>query len=200
MLMPAIRNWPLPYASRLQTRDLVSIDLVVMHCTELPDLATAREYGERICHPSGTGNSGHFYIDRDGSICQFVDCVRMAHHVRNLNHRSIGIELINTGRWPAWFDSHNQLMSEAYTEAQLESLLGLLVWLRHRLPAMRLIAGHEDLDRERIPASDDPQKTVFRKRDPGPAFPWQRVIHASGLQRMTRADHLPIAPADSTRS
>ena len=50
-----------------------SIDLVVLHCTELPDLDTARDYGERIQYPqSGTGNSGHFYIDRDGTIHQYL--------------------------------------------------------------------------------------------------------------------------------
>ena len=49
------------------------VDLVVIHCTELPDLAIAREYGERVLHDNGSGNSGHFYIDRDGgdlSLCR----------------------------------------------------------------------------------------------------------------------------------
>ena len=36
----------LPYESRLEQRPLSQVDLVVIHCTELPDLATAREYGE----------------------------------------------------------------------------------------------------------------------------------------------------------
>src|SRR5688572_21655062 len=47
---------PLPYESRLQARPRTQIDLVVIHCTELPDLATAREYGERTHYAeSGTG-------------------------------------------------------------------------------------------------------------------------------------------------
>ena len=37
----AIHDWPLPYESRLEPRALTVIDLVVIHCTELPDLATA---------------------------------------------------------------------------------------------------------------------------------------------------------------
>lgn len=184
MFMPEIRNWPLRYADKLSVRDQQDIDLVVIHCTELPDLAAARDYGERICHPSGTGNSGHFYVDRNGDVCQFVSCARIAHHVRARNERSIGIELINRGRWPAWLDSRNQTMTEAYPEPQIESLLGLLAWLRRKLPNLAQIAGHEDLDRERVPASDDPHKTVYRKRDPGPAFPWQRVLHACDLQRL----------------
>jgi len=56
---PAMHAWPLPYEERLESRPSARIDLVVVHCTELPDLATAREYGERELHASGTGNSGH---------------------------------------------------------------------------------------------------------------------------------------------
>ena len=68
-----IRDWPLPYVERLAERQADGIDLVVIHCTELPDMAMAREFGERIQHPeSATGNSGHYYIDRDGSISRFV--------------------------------------------------------------------------------------------------------------------------------
>lgn len=184
MFMPDIKDWPLAYLDRLDSRPAHSIDLAVIHCTELPDLQTAREYGERECHPSGTGNSGHFYIDRDGAVYRFVDPLRMAHHVRGHNARSVGIELINRGRWPSWLDSRCQRMSEPYTERQIESLIGLLAWLRRQFPGLNLIAGHEDLDRERVPASDDPHKTVYRKRDPGPAFPWQRVMHACELQRL----------------
>ena len=52
---------PLPYVPQLDRRPLAQVDLVVIHCTELPDLATAREYGERVLYPmSNTGNSGHF--------------------------------------------------------------------------------------------------------------------------------------------
>src|SRR3546814_11398454 len=75
------------------------VDLVVIHCTELPDLATAREYGERVLHTgSGTGNSGHYYVDRNGDCHRFVAPDRVAHHVRGYNPRSIGIELVNAGR------------------------------------------------------------------------------------------------------
>lgn len=184
MLMPAIEDWPLAYSDKLDMRSLDGVDLVVVHCTELPDLATAREYGERIVHPSGTGNSGHYYVDRDGTVCRFVPHARMAHHVRHYNARSIGIELVNNGRWPAWLDSRNQTMTEAYPDAQIRALLGLLAWLHRQLPGLTSIAGHEDLDRERVPASDNPDCTVYRKRDPGPAFPWQRVLHACQLQRL----------------
>ena len=32
---------PLPYVERLATRDTADVDLLVVHCTELPDLAIA---------------------------------------------------------------------------------------------------------------------------------------------------------------
>ena len=175
---------PLPYESLLDQRALDQVDLVVMHCTELPDLATAREFGERTLYPSGTGNSGHFYIDRDGSAHCYVHPDRVANHTRGYNPRSIGIELCNRGRFPDWLDSRHQEMAQAYSPAQLQSLLHLLAWLRSELPRLRFIAGHEDLDRARVPASDDPALLVFRKRDPGPLFPWGAVLAASKLERL----------------
>src|SRR5690606_31644970 len=136
---PRVHIDTLPYASKLALRELADIDLVVIHCTELPDLATAREYGERVLYPgSGTGNSGHWYIDRDGSTVQYVPPERIAHHVRGWNPRSVGIELVNRGRFPHWLDSRHQAMDEPYTEAQIEALLALLRQLKQTLPALQL--------------------------------------------------------------
>ncbi len=179
----AIHVWPLPYEERLQQRAAGQIDMVVMHCTELPDMALAREYGERVVHASRTGNSGHYYVDRDGSVQLFVRPTRVANHTRGYNERSIGIELVNIGRYPGWLDSRRQQMTQAYPAAQIQSLVALLVMLRHKLPQLRLIAGHEDLDTGRVEASDDRSIEVFRKRDPGPLFPWPQVLQGSGLLR-----------------
>lgn len=180
-----VRIRPLPYERLLDQRPLSQVDLVVIHCTELPDLATAREYGERVLYPaSGTGNSGHWYIDRDGGIEQWVEPARIAHHVRGFNPRSVGIELVNTGRWPHWLDSRHQAMDEAYSEAQLAALLAMLGRLAADLPALRWVAGHDDLDLDEVPASNDPSLRVRRKRDPGPLFPWPRLLEAVPLQRL----------------
>ncbi|MBB1087356.1 N-acetylmuramoyl-L-alanine amidase [Lysobacter sp. SG-8] len=184
--MPALPlvHRPLPYETALQARVHEAIDLVVIHCTELPDLATAREYGERVLYPdSGTGNSGHFYIDRDGRIEQWVPLARTAHHTRGYNPRSVGIELVNTGRYPDWLAAGHQAMDEPYTDAQLERLDALLGHLCGVLPALRLIAGHEDLDTTEVEASDDPTRRVRRKRDPGPLFPWDAVLAKTSLRR-----------------
>ena len=178
------RQRPLSYVSRLDVRDPADIELLVVHCTELPDLATAREYGEIIHYPdSATGNAGHYYIDRDGQTEQWVPLDRVAHHVRGHNANSVGIELVNRGRFPDWYDSRRQDAFEPYPEVQIDALLHLIGQLREFLPSLERIAGHEDLDQALVPASDDPDLRVCRKRDPGPSFPWDRILEHAGLLR-----------------
>ena len=182
-MVPLVNTLSLPYESSLSTRAPESIDLVVIHCTELPDLQTARQYGERIHYEeSATGNSGHFYIDRDGRIEQWVDISRIAHHVRGFNERSIGVELVNSGRYPDWLDSERQQMTEPYTAKQIASLLALLGQLRSQLDSLRWIAGHDDLDKDHVTSSNDPTRSVKRKVDPGPLFPWDLVSRSVNLQ------------------
>ncbi|MEW9624166.1 N-acetylmuramoyl-L-alanine amidase [Rhodanobacter geophilus] len=180
----AIHDQPLPYVAKLPERPAAAVTLVVIHCTELPDLAMARAYGEKVLYDNGAGNSGHYYIDRDGAAYRFVPGTRVAHHVRGQNADSIGIELVNTGRYPEWFDSRRQTMTEPYPAVQIDALLALLAQLRGEFPGLRRIAGHEDLDTARVPASDDPAKQVPRKLDPGPLFPWDAIVPASGLERL----------------
>jgi len=176
---------PLPYELKLDARPLSQIDLVVIHCTETPTLASAREFGEKVLYEgSGTGNSGHYYIDRDGTIECWVPPERTAHHVRGHNADSIGVELVNEGRWPEWYHSQRQQPVEAYAVPQVDALVALLRWLRQVCPGLQGLAGHEDLDQEPVAASDDPTLTVRRKIDPGPLFPWSRVVAGSGLPRL----------------
>jgi N-acetylmuramoyl-L-alanine amidase len=186
-----INEWPLPYVENLQARDRGQIELVVIHCTELPDLAAARVAGERVLYPSGTGNSGHFYIDRDGQVHVWVPIERVAHHVRGYNATSIGIELINRGRFPDWLARDSQQMSEPYSAEQIASLRALLAELGQQLPTLSQIAGHEDLDTEQVAASDDRGSRVFRKRDPGPLFPWAQVLAGLPLTRTAGSDSAP---------
>lgn len=181
---PPVHLDPLPYELKLDQRALSQIDLVVIHCTEVPTLTESREFGERVLYPgSGTGNSGHYYIDRDGAVHLYVRPERIANHVRGYNPRSIGIELVNTGRYPYWRDSQHQQMREPYPEAQIEALIGLLQQLQRELSALRYIAGHEELDTEMENALDDPSVLVPRKRDPGPLFPWVQVMQSISLER-----------------
>ena len=177
------KKQPVSYVDALDQRDPVGITLVVAHCTELPDLETAREYAERVLYESGTGNCGHCYIDRDGKRYEYVPVDRIAHHTRGYNEQSIGIELINTGRYPDWHHSDHQTMDEPYPDEQIESLIVLLGKLTETLPSLKEIAGHEDLDTASIPAEDEPQIMIRRKVDPGPQFPWEQVLGRVPLRR-----------------
>lgn len=180
-----IHHDPLPYVGCLEARPVEHVDLLVIHCTELPDLAMAREFGERIIYPkSGTGNSGHFYVERSGEIQEWVPIDRIAHHVRGYNERSIGVELLNLGRYPDWFASSHQEMTEPYPPAQIESLVALVHHLRNLLPSLRWIAAHESLDGSQVPAADDARRLVRRKRDPGPLFPWSLVLERTKLESL----------------
>lgn len=192
---PSVSINPLSYNDRLEARALGDITMVVIHATELPDLATAREYGERIHYPeSRTGNSGHFYIDRNGAIEQWVDLDRVAHHVAGHNRNSIGIELVNLGRFPNWLDSRHQAWQEPVSEAQIAALVDLLQDLESKLPGLQTIAGHDELDRRLVESSDDPRVEVRRKVDPGPDFPWPEVLASIGLERPQEDSSDPAGP------
>lgn len=174
----------LPYNDKLQERSLNDLDLVVIHCTELPSLEMAREYGEQVVHEeTGTGNSGHFYIDFDGALFQWVELERVAHHVRGMNERSIGIELVNAGRYPDWYSSGQQTLSDPYTDDQIVTLKRLLYQLENLIPGLSWLAGHEELDKALVPAEDDSETLIRRKVDPGPLFPWTEVTSACNLSR-----------------
>jgi N-acetylmuramoyl-L-alanine amidase len=196
-----IHDQPLPYVDRLPERAVDAVTLVVIHCTELPDLATARGFGEKALYGNGSGNSGHYYIDRDGTVCRYVPGTRIANHVRGHNPDSIGIELVNLGRYPHWWDSRHQQMTESYTTAQIGALRRLLARLRDDFPNLHQIAGHEDLDTAMMPASDDPVLEIHRKLDPGPLFPWTQVLAGSGLTRVGQpgATSGPHAGSDDER-
>lgn len=179
----------LSYTQRLDSRCTDDINLLVIHCTELPDLAMARVYGEKVHHlETQTGNSGHFYIDRDGSIEQWVPLNRMAHHVRGFNPQSIGVELVNTGRYPDWFHLGHQAMTEPYPGLQIRALVKLIEFLQSQLGGLEKVAGHEDLDTGLIASLDHPDTMIRRKLDPGPLFPWSVLMDNVSLQRFYAED------------
>jgi len=149
----------------------------------------ARVFGKRQIYPEQqTGNSGHFYIDRNGSVEQWVPLDRVAHHVRGFNPHTIGIELVNSGRYPHWFNSDHQQMTENYPQQQLTALTELLNHLQATLPGLRGICGHEDIDTDLIPAEDQPDIMIRRKLDPGLCFPWAEVMDKTSLQRQSNKD------------
>jgi N-acetyl-anhydromuramoyl-L-alanine amidase len=101
--------------------------------------------------------SSHFFIRRDGSLLQFVSCLKRAWHAGQSNWRgrercndfSVGIELEGTD-------------DEAFEDAQYIELNQLLKLLLARYP-IEAITGHSDI-------------APGRKTDPGPYFDWSRII------------------------
>jgi N-acetyl-anhydromuramoyl-L-alanine amidase len=106
--------------------------------------------------------SAHFFIERDGTLTQFVSCLDRAWHAGqswfegrdNCNDFSLGVELEGTDEQP-------------YTDAQYACLGELTRQLLAAYPALsaQRIRGHSDI-------------APGRKTDPGPAFDWLR-LHAA---------------------
>ena len=136
------------------------IDMVVIHYTAMSDADGAIRH---LCDPASEV-SCHWVLGRDGKAVQLVSEERRAWHsgagrwgtVRDVNSRSIGIELDNDGFSP-------------FPEAQVAALIALIRGIRLRHPAItpERIVGHSCV-------------APWRKNDPGPFFPWRRLA-AEGL-------------------
>lgn len=132
-------------------------DLVVLHYTAMSNAMAALD---RLCDPQAEV-SAHYLIARDGEVFQLVEEEMRAWHagaggwgaVRDVNSRSIGVELDNSGAQP-------------FPEPQMVALEQLLAAILHRwqIPPERVIA-HSDM----APA---------RKSDPGTRFDWRRLAYA----------------------
>lgn len=137
-----------------ERRGGAGVELIVLHYTAMSSCAEALE---RLCDPVAEV-SAHYLIDTDGSVLSLIDEAARAWHAGagewrgagDVNSRSIGIELANTGREP-------------FAEPQMAALERLLADLmaRHGLGPEAVIA-HSDM------APD-------RKADPGPRFDWRRL-------------------------
>jgi N-acetylmuramoyl-L-alanine amidase len=140
------------------TRGGAPVDILVLHYT---GMQTAEEALSRLCDPAAKV-SAHYTIDRDGTVYAHVPESERAWHAgvsywageRNVNARSIGIEIVNPGHEFGYIP---------FADAQIEALIELAhgILKRHPIPAKRVL-GHSDV----APA---------RKTDPGELFPWQRL-------------------------
>jgi N-acetylmuramoyl-L-alanine amidase len=148
------------------------VELVVLHYTAMPTCAEALA---RLCDPVAEV-SAHYLIDGDGTILSLVDESARAWHAGagewggagDVNSRSIGIELANTGRMP-------------FSEPQMAALERMLsgVLDRHALSPQAVIA-HSDM------APD-------RKGDPGARFDWRRLA-LRGLSVWPDLADAPLRP------
>ena len=145
-------------------------DIVVLHYTAMASAERARDW---LCNPD-SGVSAHYVIGRQGTVWQLVREDMRAWHaglgawgsVGEVNSRSIGIEIANTG-------------AEPFPEPQMAALECLLsgILQRWRIPPERVI-GHSDM-------------TPGRKIDPGPRLDWARLARRGLAIAAT-----PAAPGD----
>lgn len=107
----------------------------------------------------------HYVIDKSGWIEAGVPENQIANHAKGNNRDSIGIELVNRGDGV-----------DTYTEQQLGMLVAALRSITKRWGILKSgIVGHSSVDKRYFECGGRRIKT---KPDPGPAFPWNRVLDA----------------------
>jgi len=134
------------------------VDILLLHYT---DMASAEAALARMTDAAARV-SAHYCIDEDGTVYRLVPENRRAWHAglsywagaRDINARSIGVELVNPGHSCGY---------RPFPDAQMRALAELSrgILARHPIPAHRVL-GHSDV----APA---------RKIDPGELFDWQRL-------------------------
>ena len=78
-MKPPIQRQAVSYETRLAAREMARVDLLVIHCTELPDMAMARLYAEQIQYPgTQAGAWGDYYIDTSGGLGRYGAPTRVA--------------------------------------------------------------------------------------------------------------------------
>ena len=128
--------------------------MVVLHYTAMDCAEKARDW---LCNEEAQV-SAHYVIAPGGTVWQLVDEAERAWHagagawgpVEDVNSRSIGIEIANTGFTP---------FAAPQMDALDEVLAGIMA--RHDIPPERVI-GHSDM-------------APGRKIDPGFRFDWRRL-------------------------
>jgi len=154
------------------------ISLIVIHCISLPPgKFGTKKVQEFFCnklnqneHPyfakiANLKVSAHFFIERSGSLTQFVSCDKRAWHAgisnfngrNNCNDFSIGIELEGTD-------------CQKFDEPQYQTLANLVQILRKHYPAIKSanICAHSDIAKG-------------RKTDPGAYFDWRKLAKMANL-------------------
>lgn len=111
----------------------------------------------------------HYLVTNEESprIFRFVDESRVAYHggyggwkkEQNMNHGSIGIEIVNAGCTAG----PQGMVCTPFPDRQIDTLIPLIrdIVKRHKIAPTNIL-GHSDID---------PQ----RKLDPGALFPWKRL-------------------------
>lgn len=178
-------------------RDGRAIELLILHYTGMPSgeiairrLSDPKPLAGAYAFPWETPEdpekvlgraSAHYVVEEDGAILKLVAEEKRAWHAglggwaghTDLNHRSIGIEIVNGG--------HDFGLPD-YPYEQIEAVTELVgdIVKRHGLKPHQVV-GHSDV-------------APLRKADPGEKFPWQHLaFHKLALWP---ADDLRIADGE----
>ena len=171
-----IKNVFVPYIDTLPLREMRRVDTIVIHATEIPTIEGALQLARKITDKVKTdGICAHYYISRKGTLYRAVPDDRTANHCVGWNRRSLGVELVNRGRYPHWSDPKKQRFFEKFTESQYHALNRLLLFLKEKYPWVRQCLPHSKLDRRMVLSSDGRTK-IRRRIDPGPLFDWSRIV------------------------
>lgn len=135
------------------------IEKLVLHYTGMQSGTAALE---RLCDAKAEV-SAHYLVEEDGRIFQLVEEQYRAWHAgiaywrgcRDINARSIGIEIVNPGHEFGYRDFPN---------AQMDAVIALCKEILTRHPAIppRCVIGHSDV-------------AFRRKQDPGERFDWPHL-------------------------
>lgn len=155
------------------------VDMLVLHYT---GMKSAAEAIERLCDPRAQV-SAHYVVEENGTVWRLVEESRRAWHAgvscwrgqRDVNSRSIGIEIVNPGHEWGYRD---------FPAAQMEAVaqLSRAILGRHPIPA-RNVVGHSDV-------------APLRKQDPGERFDWAFLARQGvGLWPLSEAAPAPASDA-----
>ena len=141
-----------------KTRSKKNIKFVIIHYT---GMQSEIESIQRLIDPTSMVST-HYLINRKGVIVQMVKDNKIAWHAgkskwknfKNLNDKSIGIELVNRG---------HDYVYENFSKSQINSLIKLCNFLKKRYKIKKdNFLGHSDV-------------APLRKKDPGEKFPWKKL-------------------------
>ena len=135
------------------------IEFIILHYTETSDLETAIA----LLTSNERKVSCHYLIDTNGDIYNLVKEEKRAWHagvsewksLKDINSRSIGIEVVNAG----------EAKSDFYPDIQIDALIKLIQNIKKKfsIPNQNIL-GHSDI-------------APLRKIDPGKYFPWKKLFN-----------------------
>jgi len=164
--------------------------MIVLHWTELPDLAAlwrafrpARIPASRpeLLRAGRVNVASQFVVDRDGAIYRLLPETAIARHTIGLNRAAIGIENVGGSDAPL-------------TECQVRADAKLVVDLAARHPTIRYLIGHHEYGRFRgTPLWEERDPTYFTtKVDPGDEF--MAAVRKRIEPLRLAADYVPGVP------